>query len=257
MQWLHELQLRNSILYWFGWICLLGSLVSIVMMQISSVQVLGINAWIKPMKFFLSVWIFCWTMGWILFELHQPVAVYRYSIMVVIVMVIENGIIAWQAANGRLSHFNTSSALYSMLFSLMGVAIVILTVWTLIIGLRFFKLTPADIQIGYLWGIRLGILFFVIFSFEGGLMASRLSHTIGAADGSPGLPVINWSRQYGDLRVAHFFGIHSLQLLPLLGFYLARSSKEIIIVAIVYFLAVSFLFIQALRGIPLFRSCLN
>ena len=254
MQWLYELQLRNPLLYWFGWACFAGGLVSILLTQTSTVQVLGINAWIKPMKFYLSVWIFCWTMGWILFELHQPKPVYYYSIMVVVVMVIENGIITWQAANGRLSHFNTSSVLYSMLFSIMGVAIVALTVWTLIIGLRFFKLTTADVQAGYLWGIRLGILLFVLFSFEGGLMASRLSHTVGAADGSPGLPVLNWSKQHGDLRVAHFVGIHALQLLPLLGYYLFRSSKEIIIVAVVYFLIVSFLFIQAIRGMPLLRG---
>jgi hypothetical protein len=253
MQWLQELQMRSPILYWFGWACLLGALISIVMIQLSSTQVLGINAWIKPMKFYISVWIFCWSIGWILFELHQPKALYYYSIMVVIVMVIENGIITWQAANGRLSHFNTSSPLYGMLFSIMGIAIVTLTVWTLLMGLRFFQLTTAQLSAGYLWGIRLGILLFVLFSFQGGIMAARLSHTVGAADGSPGLPVLNWSKQHGDLRVAHFVGIHALQLLPLLGYYLFRSSKEIIIVSIVYFLLVSFLFIQAIRGLPLFK----
>lgn len=254
MQWLNELQVRNPILYWSGWVCFLGGLISIIMTQISSIQVLGINAWIKPMKFFLSVWIFMWTMGWILFELHNAGATYRYSIMVVVVMAIELVIIVWQAANGRLSHFNISNTFYSSLFTIMGIAISILTIWTLIIGLGFFKLTANDIPIGYLWGIRLGIILFVIFSFEGGLMGARLAHTVGAPDGSAGLPIVNWSKQYGDLRVAHFFGIHSLQLLPFLGYYITRSSKEIIIASAVYFLIVTFLFIQALRGLPLFKG---
>ena len=254
MNWLNELQTRNSILYWFGWLTLLGGLICAAMTQISSTQVLGIAAWIKPMKFFLSIWIFSWTMGWILFELHQPKAVYRYSIMVIIVMVIELVIITWQAANGRLSHFNNTTPLYGILFSIMGVAIVTLTIWTLVIGLRFFKLSPADIGSGYLWGIRLGILFFVIFSFEGGMMAARLSHTVGAADGSAGLPVMNWSKQYGDLRVAHFFGIHSLQLLPLFGYYLTRSSKAMIILSGIYFVTLTFLLVQALNGSPVLKG---
>jgi hypothetical protein len=254
MNWLNELQLRNPILYWFGWVTFLGGLVCAVMTQISNTQVLGINAWIKPMKFFLSVWIFSWTMGWILFELQRPNAVYSYSIMVVVVMVIELGIISWQAANGRLSHFNVSNSFYGLLFTIMGIAISLLTVWTFIIGLGFFRLGTNDLQAGYLWGIRLGIIFFVIFSFEGGLMAAKLSHTIGAADGGPGLPGINWSRQHGDLRVAHFFGIHSLQLLPLLGYYVTRSSKEMIIVSAVYFMILIFLLVQALRGLPFVKG---
>jgi len=251
MNWLIELKTRNPILYWFGWLTLLGGLICVVMTQVSPTEVLGISAWIKPMKFFLSIWIFSWTMGWILFELHQPKAVYRYTIMVVIVMVIELLIITWQAANGRLSHFNVSTRFYGILFNIMGVAIVTLTIWTFIIGLRFFKLNPADIGSGYLWGIRLGIIFFVIFSLEGGMMAARLAHTVGAADGSEGLPVMNWSKQYGDLRVAHFFGIHSLQLLPLFGFYITRSSRAMIVLSGIYFVIVTFLLIQALRGLPL------
>jgi hypothetical protein len=251
MKFIHQLRTRNNLLYWFGWLNAAAALICIVMILTTDTTVLGINAWIKPMKFYFSIWIFCWTMGWYLHHLEKQKGVRSYSVMLVIVFIFEMIIITWQAANGRLSHFNTSSALYSALFSLMGIAITILAVWTAFIGVRFFRQKKFTAPMAYIWGIRLGIVLFVIFSFEGGMMAAKLSHTVGGKDGSPGLPVVNWSKAYGDLRIAHFFGMHALQLLPLLGFYIFKTKQQIIGFTILYFAAVSALFIQALKGMPL------
>ena len=171
--------------------------------------------------------------------------------MVVIVMIIEQVIITWQAANGRLSHFNITAPLYRSLFIIMGVAITTLTVWTGVIGYYFFKQKQFNIAIPYVWGIRLGIVLFVIFSLEGGIIATHLSHTVGAPDGGPGLPVVNWSTQYGDLRVAHFIGIHALQVLPLFGYYIAKTKRSVQLFAAGYFILAIFLFVQAIQQKPL------
>lgn len=250
MQFLNELRRRNPILYYFGWIYFVGGIVSVIMTQASGTIVLGINAWIKPMKFFFSIWIFCWTMGWYLEYLRNKRRVRIYNWVVVIVMIIEQVIITWQAANGRLSHFNIATPFYRSLFILMGIAIATLTAWTGVMGYYFFRQNQFDVPMPYIWGIRLGIILFVIFSFEGGLMAGLLSHTIGAPDGGPGLPVVNWSKQYGDLRVAHFVGIHSLQMIPLFGYYIARSNRSVQLFAAGYFILTVFLFIQALQKTP-------
>ncbi len=251
MNFLNELKKRNAVLYYFGWIYFVGGIICIIMTQVSETMVSGINAWIKPMKFFLSIWIFCWTMGWFLEYLQYKRRVRIYTWVVVIVMIIEQVIITWQAANGRLSHFNTTTPFYGLLFTIMGIAIVTLTVWTGVIGYLFFKQKQFNVPMPYIWGIRLGIILFVIFSFEGGLMASRLSHTIGAPDGGPGLPVVNWSTQYGDLRVPHFIGIHSLQVIPLFGYYIGKSNRSVQVFAAAYFLLTAFLFAQALQKVPL------
>ncbi len=251
MSFSQQLRLRNSLLYWFGWLMLLGGTTCAILTQVDNTIILGINAWIKPMKFFVSIWIFCWTMGWLMTYLKQPKKERSFSIMVIIVMTFELTVITYQAANGRMSHFNTTSPLYAALFTAMGIAITILAVWTAYIGYLFFRLKPIEINASYLWGIRLGIVLFVIFSFEGGWMAARLSHTVGAPDGSEGFPIVNWSKGYGDMRIAHFFGMHALQILPLIGFYFSRNIRTIVIVSMIYFAFVSLMLIQAMMGKPL------
>ncbi len=246
-----KLRQRNSILFWFGWLNVLAAVACIIMMQLDDTQIMGINAWIKPFKFYVSVTIFCWTMGWFLHLLQMPRRTNYYSWMAVIVLAFEHFVITWQASNGRLSHFNITTPLYGILFSVMGIAITVLAVWTAVMAWYFFRKKEYTVPMRYVWGIRLGLILFVIFSFEGGLMAGQLAHTVGAPDGSEGLPLVNWSRTHGDLRIAHFFGMHALQLLPLAAFYVFSTSRQVIIAAVIYFIVVSALFIQALVAMPL------
>jgi hypothetical protein len=247
-----ELQRRNSLLYFFGWLCLFCAIGCAIATQFTDIIVLGINAFIKPMKFFISICIFSWTMGWYLSYLQNPRRAMSYSIMVVLVFIVEMIVIVWQAANGRLSHFNIDTPLYGILFSLMGISILVLWIWTAIITIFFFKKRQYDVSMTFVRGIRIGLILFLIFSFEGGMMSSRLSHTVGAPDGGAGLPVVNWSRAYGDLRVAHFIGMHALQIIPLFAYFIARKPIAVILFGSAYFIFAMALFLQAMYRIPLF-----
>lgn len=247
---MNELRRRNKTLFWYGWLNILAALICIILWQSTSVSVNNTNAFIKPLKFYISIAVFCWTMGWLMFYLKKPSTETVFNIVAVVVFTFESYVITWQAANGRLSHFNITTPLYATLFSLMGIAIVMLTLWTAYIGFLFFRKKDWNIPASYVWGIRLGIILFVLFAFEGFMMAAALRHTVGAADGGDGLPLVNWSREHGDLRVAHFLGMHSLQILPLFGYYIARSSKATLIFALVYFCTVSAALAQALAGNP-------
>lgn len=248
---LDVLKSRNAVLYYFGWLCFAGFAVCSVLTLTTTGQVMGINAFVKPMKFYLSTGIFCWSMAWYMHLLNRKRAVRVYSWMVVIIMLFELPVVTGQAALGKLSHFNISSLFDAVLFQLMGVAIGIFTIWTAVVNYYFFAQKRFDAPMSYVWGIRLGLLLFVLFAFEGYIMGAQLAHTVGAADGGPGLPVTNWSLRNGDLRVAHFFGMHSLQILPILGFYVARQPRQVIVLAVVYFVLVSAVLMQALSGKPL------
>ncbi len=252
MYFFKELHRRNKWLFWFGLFNLLIAVVLIVLMQVENTQILGVNRWLKPYKFYASVGIMSLTMGWLMYYLDNSKAVKSSSIAICISMFFENGLILLQAIRGTTSHFNNSSSYNSTVFSLMGIAIIVFTITCIRICIRFFRQKQFSIPPSYVWGIRLGILFFILFSLEGGIMISMMKHTVGAADGGPGILLFNWSTAHGDLRIAHFLGIHSLQVLSLMGFYVARTKTQAIIFSLVYVALVTVVLIQALSGISLF-----
>ena len=63
-----ELRARDPLLFWTGAAMLLG-LVVVTLLSISDQRlILGINPWIKPMKFLISIATFLWTLAWFMPE---------------------------------------------------------------------------------------------------------------------------------------------------------------------------------------------
>jgi hypothetical protein len=222
--------------------------------------VMGINAWIKPSKFALSITIYVWTVAWLLEYLPLTRGKKIISWGISISMLTEIACIMTQAARGTTSHYNLSTPLDAAIFTAMGLGVVLNTVLVLSLLIAFLR-GRFEIERPYLWGIRAGLAIFLVASAIGGAMVAHGSHAVGVKDGGPGLPIVNWSTTGGDLRIAHFLGLHALQLLPMLGFLVGRYTRGtvprqtgyVLAFSGAYIGAVGLLYVQAMHGLPLLR----
>jgi hypothetical protein len=250
---IYDLKVRNETLFYYGLVCLVSAIIFLALTKISNTQVYNVSAWYKPFKFAFSIFLFSWTMAWYCYYLPSfNITFFNWT--VIILLGFEIVYIALQAYRGQLSHYNLSTPVYAVLYSMMALAASLVTIYTAYVGILFFKYDFPTLPNYYLWAIRLGILIFVVFSFEGFVMGSRLTHTIGGEDGSAGIPLLNWSTKFGDPRIAHFIGMHALQVLPILSFYLLKNTKATIIIAVLYGVLSVFTLIQSLQGKPFFKS---
>ncbi len=219
-----ELAGRNRPLAYGGLAFLALALVAAASMPFDNRTVMGVNPWLKPFKFDLSVAVYLWTLGWLLHALADkyPASVKWVSWGVLGCMVVEIACIKVQAVRGVTSHFNLATPFDGLLFGLMGNFILVNSLLIGYVTLLFWMDNFPAVSPAYLWGIRLGFVTFLLGSLVGVVMVMQNAHSVGVADGGAGLPLLNWSTMGGDLRAAHFVGMHALQLFPLAGYLLHR-----------------------------------
>ena len=121
-----ELKIRNEYLFYFGLLCVIISIVCIILTKTTSTEIQGVNAWFKPLKFAISIGLFSWTMAWYCHYLSN-FNVTPFNWTVITLFGFELIYIIFQASKGQLSHFNISTPTYSLLYSLMGLAAVLVT----------------------------------------------------------------------------------------------------------------------------------
>lgn len=205
-------------------------------------EILGAPLWMKPAKFAASIAIYTLTLAWVFTYLREWPATRRViSGVTSVTLVLEIIIIDLQAWRGTTSHFNVGTVLDGVLFSIMGIAIVVQTASSVAVAVALWRQRFADRAMG--WALRLGMTITIVGALTGGLMTRPTraqlddaraghrmtvagAHTVGAPDGGPGLPGTGWSREAGDLRIAHFLGLHALQILPLAALFFARRGWQ-------------------------------
>jgi hypothetical protein len=254
-------------LFWVGLTLLALSVPTLALTLLDSRQLQGVSVWLKPFKFQISTGVYLLTLA--LFMVWLPAQALltkkaRYVVWgAVISGLFEVGYITVQGSLGLASHYNLSSRFFANMYTLMGIGAVVLASAAMVLGILIARTQAYELPAALKLAVVLGlILTFVIGTgFGGYLSAQRAGHWVGGVlSDSGGLPLVKWSRSGGDLRVAHFFGIHAMHFIPAFAFALQiaglKQMTQTRAVGVVWIFAVAFTgfctwtFVQALRGLP-------
>lgn len=255
-----ELHRRQPQLTCFGGLLLVAMVPALVAASVDPRTLNGVGVWVKPLKFMASVSLYALTTAWLLGDLPRTQHGSRTERAIVAVVVatglFEVAYITLQGALGQASHFNESTPFHAVMYVLMGVGALSLNATALPLAWLFARrgdtLVPA---------YRLAVVLGLVLTFVGGAgagiaISQHGGSTFGAMSGGAVLPLFGWSATGGDLRVAHFLGIHAQQLLPLAGaligmLHLPFGRAAVWLVSGVYAVLIVLAFRLAYAGMPL------
>ncbi len=218
------------------------SLGGMVGLALDARLITGAPAWAKTVKFSLSILAYAGTMLWMLPYVTVRPRLLRFAASSIgAILLVEMGLIVLQAARGEAMHFNLSTPLNAALYNFMGASITLF--WFINMGVAVALMAQSLPSRTLAWGLRLALLLSIIGMGEGYLMTmpraqqmARMEageevryvggHTVGAEDAeTQGLPLLGWSTEHGDLRIGHFVGLHALQVIAFLGWWLGRRPE--------------------------------
>ena len=260
LRW-QELRRRQPALATMALLFALAMLPCLIAMAVDPRTVNDISVWIKPTKFLLSLAVYYATLAWCFGFLPAAAQQTRAGRFVIVVPLVAGGLeMAWllaAAVMGVPAHFNRASVAWAVAYGAAGVGAVLLLVAIFVQGRMINRDRSIDLAPALRRALVLGATLSAAATLvTAGVLSSGSGHWVGgAASDAGGLPLIGWSRQGGDLRVAHFFALHLQQALALVGWALARSRwaerTRLVDIAAAAMLAFTiFTFVQALAGRP-------
>ncbi|GAA1722938.1 hypothetical protein [Nonomuraea bangladeshensis] len=238
--------------------------VSAVGLVVDGRTVMGEGVWLKPFKFAASFSLYALTLAWMISQVKRwrRTLWWLGTVTVALFVLPEISAITFQAVRGVRSHFNFATTLDKSVFTVMGGAAYL--GWALTLALGIFLVMQRRVNRAMAWAIPLGVAISLAGMSVGYLMTAPTpeqaqalaggaklitigAHTVGALDGGPGMPLLGWATGGGDLRVAHFVGLHALQALPLIALWVRRVPL-VLVAAFGYAGLTGLLVWQAQRG---------
>lgn len=223
---------RQPLLFGAGIIFLLAMLPTTAALLLDDRTVNDIDVWWKPLKFQLSIALYLVTLAWLYGALAPAARQSRFlngfAVVSVALLAYEIVYMMIQSARGVGSHFNTATPLEGLLFTLMGAAALVFTAFPAALGIAIARQPEPGIAPAFRVAVVSGLVLTAVLGIaSGAALGINGGHWVGApASDAGGLPIFGWTRQGGDLRVAHFFALHALQVLPVVGWLVARRRPE-------------------------------
>ncbi len=218
----------------------------------------GASPWLKPVKFHYALAIYTASLAF--FARYMPAATragrpWRWFTAAVIFAILAECVwLSGAAMLNTASHFNTSHPVFAAIYPVMGAFAILLTSASLVMGLSIWRNGNSGLSAALHLSVALGlILTFALTLPAASTLSSAPGHFVG--ESTRQLWLMGWSRDAGDLRVAHFFATHSLHFVPLAGLiatrlFPAQATRLVWLSAALFTALVAGTLLQALQGQP-------
>jgi len=234
---------------------LVGSALMVALQFVDVRTFNGVSVWDKPAKFFLSLAVQFATVSWALSQMPRKGRHLKSINWAVALMIIagwgEMIYMIFRASRAEASHFNSTSLSGIIGYAMMGVGSITLTSTAAFVGWKVWRKRSLG-----LWTEAAGLALMVgavLGTIAGAYMSAQTSHWVGGVHSDANtLPLFNWSTTGGDLRVAHFVGLHAAQFIPLAA--LSGDRRLVYVASLAISLLTAGLFVMGASGIPLFRA---
>ena len=215
--------------------------------------------WTKPQKFNISLGLHFLTLAVLLQLVPRAVrtgpVLLGFSYLAALALVFEYVWVSLQAGQARRSHFNMETAFEGLMYAMMGLGAFLLMTIALALAVQIWRKgdrTRRGLWLGAIVGLTAAFFSTLYFGFT----MSSTSRYVGSdlTGGGATVPFFGWSREYGDLRPAHFVSLHMMQTVPFAGWLADRYGWNTLLVvvgvSVVQLAIAAALFFQALAGQP-------
>jgi hypothetical protein len=249
---LDELFQRQHSLTMFGLAMFASMVPTLVAVVIDDRAIRDVGVWAKPLKFMASTGLFALTTAWFMGLLPESVRSSTGSLVIawtlILTSLFEVAYITFQSALGSRSHYNVDDPFHAAMFGLMALAAILLTATQAALAWQIAMHAPRPYSVET-WAVMAGLLLTFSLGTFSGFMLGGNQPPVGV-----GLAIVGWHMQGGDIRPAHFLGVHAQQIVPLAGLVLQRSLEAhagmvLILFVAAYLACWIFLAALGLRGV--------
>ena len=241
-EFLVNLRKRNGVLYWFGCLNILLSILCIFLSILDDRSILNENAWKRPLNYYIYSCITLWSLGWLIDIINSKKYIRLVSWVLAISILIESTLVFIQAYKGEKAFLDVTSPSNLLIQKCMMLLDFTFCMSIFLIVVMLFVQKKMPVSQHYTWGVRKGVLVFFFFTALGFYLNFWSGSSAQMNKQLSILSEIHWNQRSNNSRWSLMMGLTSLQFIPLISNYALKKKNQVVIFSIIYFLLALLLF---------------
>lgn len=228
MIFFQELQQRNKWLYFFGCFAMVVGIIILGFLLFDTRTYNGISLWILPFRFSIGSGIYIFSITWFSYLINNTNYRKAISFFIFLIFSCFLGIVITQLIKENIAFLSLETP-FDLFMNQLGIvllsSLLILQIWITSIFVRQKKNMHSQ---HYTWGVRMG---FIVFTF----FLSVVFTILLCKGKTVYLDIFQFHRGLSfEIQTAFYLGLHSIQIIPFLSYYLFDKKKQVVFFSVSY-----------------------